>query len=161
LLFEETRAARRDGNRGTSGIEGATSTATGAALVSGELTVLVTGDLGFLYDSNALWCLPPAPTLRVVVILNGGGGIFRFLPGPGELPDARALFEAPHGVDVAALARLHGFEVFTARDEQGLREALPPFLAGREGRAAVLVVDTSGQSNATIWRDYFNELSMS
>src|SRR5690606_26122554 len=42
-------------NRGTSGIDGSTSTAIGAALASDKPTILITGDIGFLYDSNALW----------------------------------------------------------------------------------------------------------
>ena len=42
-------------NRGTSGIDGSTSTAIGAAMVSSMPTILITGDISFLYDSNALW----------------------------------------------------------------------------------------------------------
>ncbi|ELV7525499.1 2-succinyl-5-enolpyruvyl-6-hydroxy-3-cyclohexene-1-carboxylic-acid synthase, partial [Flavobacterium psychrophilum] len=42
-------------NRGTSGIDGSTSTAIGAAIASGKETILITGDISFLYDSNALW----------------------------------------------------------------------------------------------------------
>jgi 2-succinyl-5-enolpyruvyl-6-hydroxy-3-cyclohexene-1-carboxylate synthase len=158
-LFGPSRAARTDGNRGTSGIEGSTSTAAGAAVASGRLTVLVTGDLSFLYDSNALWALPAPPGLKIVVMMNGGGGIFRCLPGPSGLPEAGELFETPHGVDVVALARLHGFETRAASNAAELRDALPGFFAPA-GRPAALVIDTAGQPNGELLKRYFEYLKM-
>lgn len=76
---------RLHANRGVAGIDGCTSTAVGEALAHPETpTVLVTGDLAFLYDLNGLW-VDPAPTnLRIVVIDNGGGAIFRWLDGPNR-----------------------------------------------------------------------------
>ncbi|MDR1415312.1 MAG: 2-succinyl-5-enolpyruvyl-6-hydroxy-3-cyclohexene-1-carboxylic-acid synthase [Odoribacteraceae bacterium] len=156
-LFEQPAATRVDGNRGTSGIEGATSTAVGAAVASGRLTVLVTGDLAFLYDSNALWCLPSPPNLRVIVMLNGGGGIFRLLPGSSGLAEVRELFETPHGVDVAALARLHGFAVVEVADAAALSAALPSFLAPSD-RPSALVVRTEGRPNGELLNRYFKSL---
>jgi 2-succinyl-5-enolpyruvyl-6-hydroxy-3-cyclohexene-1-carboxylate synthase len=158
-LFGDTPAARVDGNRGTSGIEGATSTAAGAAAVAppGRATVLVTGDLGFLYDSNALWACPLSPALRVVVIVNGGGGIFRFLPGPSALPEVEELFETPHGVDIPALARLHGLALFTADDAPSLERVLPAFLAPGP-RPALLAIDTRDRPSGEILKHYFESL---
>ena len=64
-------------NRGTSGIDGSNSTAVGSALASDRLTVLVTGDMAFFYDRNAFWHNYRLPNLRVVLLNNHGGGIFR------------------------------------------------------------------------------------
>ena len=69
-------------NRGTSGIDGSTSTAIGAAYAHKNQTTFITGDLSFFYDSNALWntCIPN--DFRIIILNNAGGGIFRFIPGP-------------------------------------------------------------------------------
>jgi hypothetical protein len=69
---------------GTSGIDGSTSTAIGAAVASKIPTVLITGDIGFLYDSNALWNQYIPKNFKIILINNGGGGIFRILPGHEE-----------------------------------------------------------------------------
>ena len=81
-------------NRGTSGIDGSTSTAIGAAMVVEEPVVFVTGDIGFFYDSNALWNNYVPSNFRIVLLNNFGGGIFKIIPGP---KNSRALkhFETP------------------------------------------------------------------
>lgn len=73
-------------NRGTSGIDGSTSTAIGAAVVNQKPTVLIAGDVGFLYDSNALWNNYIPKNFKIILMNNGGGGIFRILPGHDETP---------------------------------------------------------------------------
>ena len=67
-------------NRGTSGIDGSTSTAIGAAVATEKETVFISGDLSFLYDSNALWNNYIPLNFKIIIINNGGGGIFRILP---------------------------------------------------------------------------------
>ena len=69
-------------NRGTSGIDGSTSTAMGFAMMNPTPTVLVSGELGFLYDINGLWNNYIPPYTRIIVINNGEGNIFRIIPGP-------------------------------------------------------------------------------
>lgn len=68
-------------NRGTSGIDGSTSTAVGYASKSNKLNVLITGDISFLYDSNGLWNQNYPNNLKIIVINNGGGGIFDIIEG--------------------------------------------------------------------------------
>jgi 2-succinyl-5-enolpyruvyl-6-hydroxy-3-cyclohexene-1-carboxylate synthase len=75
-------------NRGTSGIDGSLSTTVGAALATEKITTLITGDLAFFYDRNALWQQHLPPNLRVVILNNRGGGIFKLIEGPGNLPPA-------------------------------------------------------------------------
>src|SRR5690606_8486249 len=74
-------------NRGTSGIDGCTSTAVGHALTSDKPTLLLTGDMAFFYDRNAFWHNYPIPNLRVVVLNNHGGTIFNMIDGPASLPE--------------------------------------------------------------------------
>ena len=66
-------------NRGTSGIDGSTSTAVGAAFASKNQTVFISGDLSFFYDSNALWNTNIPANFRIIVINNSGGGIFKII----------------------------------------------------------------------------------
>jgi 2-succinyl-5-enolpyruvyl-6-hydroxy-3-cyclohexene-1-carboxylate synthase len=88
------------GNRGVSGIDGCTSTAIGAAKMIKEKVILVTGDLSFLYDANALWQAQWPTNLKIVLIDNGGGGIFRIIEGAKTEPSVPRLFETPHGRDI-------------------------------------------------------------
>ena len=54
-LFDQNPSSNFNCNRGTSGIDGSTSTAIGASIGSKSPTLLISGDLSFLYDSNGLW----------------------------------------------------------------------------------------------------------
>ncbi len=68
-------------NRGTSGIDGSNSTAVGAALAQEQLVTLITGDMAFFYDRNAFWHQEAMPNLRIIVLNNHAGGIFRLIKG--------------------------------------------------------------------------------
>ena len=74
-------------NRGTSGIDGCNSTAVGHALVSDVPNVLITGDLAFFYDRNAFWHNYRIPNLHILLLNNHGGGIFKMIDGPGNIPE--------------------------------------------------------------------------
>lgn len=119
--FADPAAPQRrvHGFRGASGIDGTLSIAAGLALAEGEL-VLLTGDLALLHDANGwLWRQQLAAAgarLTVVLVDNGGGGIFEQLPirpqatpGLAEAPmDFERLFAMPQAVDHGALAAAHG-----------------------------------------------------
>ena len=107
--------ARAHANRGANGIDGVISTALGRAL-SGRPTVVLVGDIAFVHDSNALVALAGrAADLRVVVIDNGGGGIFSFLPQASSLATERfeQLFGTPHGTSIESIASAHGIPART------------------------------------------------
>jgi 2-succinyl-5-enolpyruvyl-6-hydroxy-3-cyclohexene-1-carboxylate synthase len=98
-------------NRGTNGIDGLVSSGIGAARASGRPTTIVTGDLGLLHDIGGLAALREVSTpVRIVVIDNGGGGIFHFLPQEKALAgeEFEALLGTPRGVDVEKAAALFG-----------------------------------------------------
>ncbi len=124
--FEVPEGSRVFCNRGVSGIDGSTSTAVGSAVVSGRDTLLITGDMSFRYDAAAL-SLPSIPdSMRIAVIDNGGGGIFRMARSTAGAPEREPLFCNPGGPFPAAddYARLFGWRVATASDAAGLRKAL-------------------------------------
>jgi 2-succinyl-5-enolpyruvyl-6-hydroxy-3-cyclohexene-1-carboxylate synthase len=74
-------------NRGTSGIDGCVSTAVGQSLSTDKLVFLFVGDVAFFYDRNALWNRYLPNNLRIILLNNHGGGIFRMIDGPSKQPD--------------------------------------------------------------------------
>lgn len=84
-------------NRGVSGIDGCLSTAAGAALATDQIVTVLIGDVAFFYDRNALWSAPVPPNLRIVLLNNDGGHIFRIIDGPSRQPELETYFETPHG----------------------------------------------------------------
>ncbi|MDY8135669.1 2-succinyl-5-enolpyruvyl-6-hydroxy-3-cyclohexene-1-carboxylic-acid synthase [Aquimarina sp. 2201CG5-10] len=107
-------------NRGTSGIDGSTSTAIGAALSSKISTTLITGDLSFFYDSNGLWNSYIPSNFKIILINNDGGGIFRILPGKEESGNFTKYFETTHGFSAEHLCAMYGFEYSQADTLEGV-----------------------------------------
>jgi 2-succinyl-5-enolpyruvyl-6-hydroxy-3-cyclohexene-1-carboxylate synthase len=119
-------ACRVHVNRGANGIDGVVSTAVGVAL-AGRPTVLLIGDVALLHDTNGLLGAAARDLcLCIVVVDNDGGGIFSFLPQAEELAQDRfeQLFGTPHGVDVEALAAVHGVEVLRAGTAEDVTAAV-------------------------------------
>lgn len=156
-LFEYPHPFRFDSNRGVSGIDGSISTAAGAAFISGKPTLMITGDLGFFYDSNALWNKHLPANLKIIVINNGGGGIFRYLEGPDKTGLLEEFFEASHDTSAEYIAKAFGLGYFQAFDEEGLVRELPAFF--RPGsKASVLEVKSPAKESAATLRAYFCHL---
>ncbi|MFC7357451.1 2-succinyl-5-enolpyruvyl-6-hydroxy-3-cyclohexene-1-carboxylic-acid synthase [Jejudonia soesokkakensis] len=141
-------------NRGTSGIDGSTSTAIGAAYASARQTVLVTGDLGFLYDSNALWNDHIPNSFRIIVINNGGGGIFRILPKAKDAKNFEHFFETKHTLTSMHLCAMFGLEYTTAASEETLQKELKTFYNASES-PKLLEVFTPSQINDQVLLEYF------
>lgn len=144
-------------NRGTSGIDGSTSTAIGAAVANDKQTILITGDIGFFYDSNALWNDYIPKNFKIILINNGGGGIFRILPGHEETPVFNQFFETSHCLTAEHLAKMYGFDYLTASDEKSLDKNLGAFFE-RNDRPSLLEIFTPTRTNDTILLQYFREL---
>lgn len=143
-------------NRGASGIDGSTSTALGAAMVQKEQTVLITGDISFLYDSNALWNNYIPDDFRIILINNSGGGIFRFIPGP-KSSDALDFFETPHDLNASALCSMYGFDYHTAENAEELAYQLKGFYK-TSGKPSLLEIFTPRELNDQVLAAYFKGL---
>jgi len=144
-------------NRGTSGIDGSTSTAIGAAFASKKQTILITGDISFLYDSNALWNTYIPKNFKIILLNNGGGGIFRILPGHEETPVFNTFFETSHCLTAAHLAKMYQFQYFTASDEKSLESSLKEFYS-QDTKPCILEIFTPTLENDKILLQYFKEL---
>lgn len=156
-LFEYKKRFRFDSNRGTSGIDGSLSTAAGAAFASGRLTVLITGDLGFFYDSNALWNKHVTSNLKIIVVNNEGGGIFRFIDGPSDTGMLEPYFEARHNTSAKFIAEAFGADYHFASDMQSLKIQLNDFFNPSD-RTAVLEIKSPAKKSADALKCYFKEL---
>lgn len=141
-------------NRGTSGIDGSTSTAIGSAVVSNQRVTFITGDLSFFYDSNALWNNYIPNSFRIIVINNGGGGIFRILPGHKNTENFDTYFETKHPLTAKQLCEMYGFEYHNVSNEAALHESLDSFYSV-SSQPKLLEVFTPSTVNDEILLDYF------
>ena len=131
-LFELNKNIEVFCNRGTSGIDGSTSTAIGAATTSKKPTILITGDISFFYDSNALWNKYIPKNFKIILINNSGGGIFRILPGHKENNIFNEFFETSHHLKANHLAKMYGFEYFSTYENNKLEQLFIEFLNSNE-----------------------------
>ena len=145
-------------NRGTSGIDGSTSTAVGASVVSKEPTLLITGDLSFFYDINGLWNTYIPSDFRIIVINNSGGGIFRILPGNDNSELFETYFETKHNRNAKALATDFGFAYSSANSEQTLALTLAEFFKSSSS-PKLLEIFTPSSQNDKILLSYFDQIA--
>jgi 2-succinyl-5-enolpyruvyl-6-hydroxy-3-cyclohexene-1-carboxylate synthase len=143
-------------NRGTSGIDGSTSTAFGAALFKNEQTIFITGDISFFYDSNALWNKYLNPNIRIILINNSGGGIFRFIEGP-KSTNSLDYFETTHNLNAEKLCEMHFIKYEKVSSLEELKEKLNYFFNNSD-RPKLLEINTPREINDTILKNYFNFL---
>ncbi len=144
-------------NRGTSGIDGSTSTAIGAAVANKKPTILITGDISFLYDSNALWNNYIPKNFKIILINNSGGGIFRILPGHQENETFNTFFETSHHLTAEHLAKMYQFKYTSVKDENELELVWNSFISD-ETAPTILEIFTPEKVNNAILLDYFKQI---
>ena len=143
-------------NRGTSGIDGSTSTAIGSSVVQDKPAYLLCGDLSFLYDSNGLWNDYLPSNFKIIIINNRGGGIFRILPGDKHDDYFHTYFETQHQHTAEHLAKMYDFEYNTASDKTTLESQLPEFI--KSENKSILEIFTPTEINDKVLLDYFEVL---
>ncbi|MFM7896959.1 MAG: 2-succinyl-5-enolpyruvyl-6-hydroxy-3-cyclohexene-1-carboxylate synthase, partial [Flavobacterium sp.] len=156
-LFDLDKSIQVFCNRGTSGIDGSTSTAIGAASATDLPTILITGDISFLYDSNALWNNYIPKNFKIILLNNSGGGIFRILPGHQETETFNTYFETSHQLNASHLAKMYGFDYFDANDEMTLQQQYAAFLNQNE-KPSILEIFTPEKENNDILLEFFRRL---
>ncbi len=154
-LFEVNPNVTVNCNRGTSGIDGTVSTAAGAAHVNKKLTVLITGDLGFLYDSNGLWNKNLPKNLRIIVINNSGGNIFRIIPGPSSLNELEQFFETKQELSAEHIAKAFSVPYYFCDELNSLKKELKTFYQAKS-KAVILEIKTPNDISANVLKEYMN-----
>jgi 2-succinyl-5-enolpyruvyl-6-hydroxy-3-cyclohexene-1-carboxylate synthase len=147
-------------NRGTSGIDGSNSTAVGSTLVSDKLTVLFTGDMAFFYDRNAFWHNYLLSNLRIVVLNNHAGGIFRIIDGPNRQPELEEYFETRQMLNAKNTAldfdmEYHHCDLTKPNGLDELKSVLGVFFRG-SGKAKILEITSVSKTNQQIFNQYKN-----
>ena len=156
-LFEFDPSIEHWGNRGTSGIDGQTSTAAGFAKMTDKLVLVVTGDIGFFYDSNGLWNQDLAPNLRILLINNGGGGIFRMIKGPAERQELEGYFETHHNLNAAKMAESFHLGYRKVEEKDEVKSAIRELLNTSE-KANILEIMTPRKTNPEVFKAYIQHL---
>ena len=154
-LFNWKKNQRIFCNRGTSGIDGSISTAVGAACVTEKPTLMISGDLSFFYDSNALWNNYLPSNFRIIILNNQGGGIFRILPGNKNTQNFDTYFETTHNLNASSLCEMYKLEYATANSESEIQNVMENFYE-ESRRPKLLEIFTPRKLNDEVLLEYFN-----
>ena len=142
----EALSPRVGANRGTSGIEGAISSATGFAVGLQAPVTAIVGDLSSLYDLNSLALLQRSIQPVIVVIINNdGGGIFSFLPIAKSTEIFDTYFGTPHGVNFSHAAAMFELDYYHPQTADELIRDYHQALIDR--RSAIIEVTTDRSEN--------------
>lgn len=156
-LADYNKVHRIDCNRGCNGIDGSTSTAVGAALVSNRPTVLLTGDTSLRYDIGVLASGILPANFSIFVLNNNGGDIFRIISPTRNQDCLEKLIATPHNLNFERMALAFGFDYIKVRNCDTLRKAC--LRAGQNAANPLLVeIDTSDVDNAAVYRNLFKQI---
>ncbi len=157
-LFDIRADISYNSNRGTSGIDGSLSTAAGAAYASKKPTTIILGDLSFFYDSNGLWNNYLSENLRIILINNGGGGIFRFLDGPSDSEAFEEFFETKHELNAEGIANTFNVQYQSAKNLEEVKQGLAKLYHPDNKKVSLLEIFTPREKNAEVLKEYFHSL---
>lgn len=141
-------------NRGVNGIEGSLSTAVGFACGIEEHVYCVIGDLSFFYDQNALWNNNLTGNLRILLLNNGGGGIFDHLPGLADSPASQVYIAAAHQATAQGICEENNVAYHAAHNEQELAEGIEALTAPGGLSPVLLEVFTDREEDRRVLRDF-------
>lgn len=145
-------------NRGVNGIEGSLSVAVGASLAVAQQdesnVYCVIGDLSFFYDQNALWQQTLSPNLRILLLNNGQGAIFRNLKGLETSPARDAYVAGSHSASAEGVCRQYGIKYVKATDIASLRRGMDALVAD-SARPVLLEVMTDAAEDERVFKDYY------
>lgn len=159
-LFNPIKGIQYFSNRGVSGIDGSSSTAAGFSQIGRDrLNVLISGDISFFYDSNAFWNERLTGNLKVIVISNGGGGIFQIIPGPAKSDQAKTFF-APTKASVQGVCEAYNLNYYHTTSLKGIPDTVESFFKiENNNRPSILEISTQDCKNAEVLASYFDHIT--
>jgi hypothetical protein len=145
-------------NRGVNGIEGSLSTAAGMSLACREKVFCVIGDLSFFYDQNALWNNELKGNLRILLLNNGGGGIFRRLPGLAAASGTDFIMGS-HKTSAEGICSQNAVGYRIAGNINELERGIEWLVASDSDRPLLLEANISAEEDNAAWKAYDKEIS--
>ena len=142
-------------NRGVNGIEGSLSTAAGFAVSNKDLNVCIIGDLSFFYDQNALWNSCVGGNLRILLLNNSCGGIFKQLPNLHKSPVADTFVGASHTTTAQGICAQNNVEYISAHNAEEMKRGISELLTRKGNRPVLLEVFTDADTDAETLSKYF------
>lgn len=141
-------------NRGVNGIDGSTSTAVGASMVSKNPVVLITGDMSAQYDIGALLVEDIPGTFNMIVINNNGGGIFRAISNTRRLPVMPQYLAGGVTLPLEEICRRRGFAYFPVDNSEDLHKAYAVMTSAND-TPCVIEVMTDPTTGADVFRHLY------
>jgi 2-succinyl-5-enolpyruvyl-6-hydroxy-3-cyclohexene-1-carboxylate synthase len=162
LLFDPIKSIKYWSNRGTSGIDGSTSTAAGSAyLIKETWNTLITGDMSFFYDSNALWNHHLTPNFRIILINNGGGSIFKIIPGPNSTKELDDFFVYNNNFSAQSICEAFRISYLKAENFSEIENQMEEFYTYTENsRPKLLEIFTKNSDNENSLLDFFEKIKV-
>ncbi|MGB0915185.1 MAG: 2-succinyl-5-enolpyruvyl-6-hydroxy-3-cyclohexene-1-carboxylic-acid synthase [Crocinitomicaceae bacterium] len=160
-LFDPIKSINYFSNRGTSGIDGSLSTACGAALITTKkYNVMITGDVSFFYDSNALWSNYLGENLRIILINNSGGGIFKIIDGPSKTNQLDKYFLTEQNAKAKDICKAFDVQYYHADSIERIESQMSDFYNAEDGKGAKLIeIETPNDVNDQVLKNFFEYLS--
>ena len=145
-------------NRGVNGIEGSLSTAAGYSLATKQRVFCVIGDLSLFYDQNALWNQNLGGNFRILLLNNGGGGIFSKFEGLKNSPVRQQMVMAEHTTTAKGVCHDNHIRYLSANNESSLEQALHALVFDNSTQPMLLEVFTDVENEMKIYQDYFRTI---
>ena len=145
-------------NRGVNGIEGSLSTAAGFSVVTDERVFCVIGDLSFFYDQNALWNQNLRGNLRILLLNDGGGGIFNMLEGLEQSAARDRLVSAGHQATAEGACLQNNITYLKAANWEETERGLTTLVQADSSRPIVLEVFTDSNEDRLALKNYYRQL---
>ena len=143
-------------NRGVNGIEGSLSTAAGFSLETDQTVYCVLGDLSFFYDSNALWNEELRGNLRILLLNNGGGGIFEKFERLQGSPARERFVMAKHHASAEGICQSYQVAYRAVHNMEELEEGIYWLQQEQGERPMLLEVFTDSANDAKILKSYYD-----
>jgi 2-succinyl-5-enolpyruvyl-6-hydroxy-3-cyclohexene-1-carboxylate synthase len=124
------------------------------------MNLLITGDMAFFYDRNAFWHNYKIPNLRVLVLNNHGGGIFKMIDGPSDTPEADEFFITHQRLTAQKLCEEHGFEYLRLDHRRKVKNLLRDFF-DRGNSPKVLEFETTSSQSKIIFERFKSHIRKS
>ncbi|WP_165021254.1 2-succinyl-5-enolpyruvyl-6-hydroxy-3-cyclohexene-1-carboxylic-acid synthase [Dysgonomonas sp. ZJ279] len=145
-------------NRGTNGIESTLPTTIGFASVYDGLVYLIIGDLSFFYSLSALWNIQHIKNLRILLINNGGGGIFHLLPELNKSASLKEYVAAEHTTNAKTWGEAAGLHYLSAKNREELNKSLDIFANEKTEQSILLEVSTEMEVSKKTFQEYYHQL---